>query len=157
MLVAVIGPISPHREQSQLAAQLGRALAERHHLLLIDDSRGVCGAAARAAKAAGGVVLGITHMRESASEYDIQLPTGMGPMRTFFMVSMADALIAVGGGPRTLAAIAFASVLDKRIAVMRGSGGWSDRLADTALSEKGHNRIPGASNVDEALKVIGCK
>src|SRR5439155_1314047 len=83
--------------------------AERGAVLLCGGLGGVMAAAARGAKQAGGVTVGIlpgNDPREANRDIDVALATGMGEMRNALIVRAASAVIAIGGGWGTLSEIA---------------------------------------------------
>jgi len=68
-------------------------------------------AAARGAKEAGGLTVGILPGADPAdanASIDVALATGMGEMRNALIVRAAQAVIAIGGGWGTLSEIALA-------------------------------------------------
>src|SRR5439155_18913862 len=81
----------------------------------------VMAAACRGAKSAGGTTIGILpgERREDANEWvDHAVVTGIGHARNLAVVASGDAVIAVGGSWGTLAEIAFASRLGRRIVIL---------------------------------------
>ena len=75
-------------------------------------------AAARGAKKAGGVTLGIlpgTNKRGANQYIDITIPTGLGHARNALVVRTADAVIALPGEEGTLSEIAFALIFKKPV------------------------------------------
>ena len=82
-------------------------------------------AAARGAKSAGGTTIGILpgETREGMNEWiDHAVMTGIGHARNLAVVASGDAVIAVGGSWGTLAEIAFARVLGRRVVILEP--GW---------------------------------
>ena len=78
--------------------------------------------------------------------------TGMGSMRNHLVVRSADLVLAVSGGSGTLSELAIAWQEGKPIAALRGSGGWSDALADTALDHRrGKSTVTGCVTPEEVL------
>jgi uncharacterized protein (TIGR00725 family) len=78
-------------------------------------------AASRGAKSAGGTTIGIlpSERREDANEWiDHVVVTGMGHARNLAVAASGDAVIAVGGSWGTLAEIAFASRLGRRVVIL---------------------------------------
>lgn len=68
-------------------------------------------AACRGARSEGGLTVGILpgHDRRSSNDYlDVSLPTGLGEMRNFVLVTAADAVIALTGEFGTLSELGFA-------------------------------------------------
>ena len=79
---------------------------------------GVMEAAARGAKSNGGITVGILPGTDAsaANPYiDVPLATGLGEMRNFLIVRVAQALIAIGGGIGTLSEIALAQRTEKPV------------------------------------------
>jgi len=82
-------------------------------------------AAARGAKSAGGVTIGVLpgESRGDANEWlDHVVVTGLGHARNLAVVASGDAVIAVGGRWGTLAEIAFANVLGRPVVILEP--GW---------------------------------
>lgn len=137
--VAVIGS---GREHEARAEEVGRLLAERGCTVVTGGLGEVMAAACRGAKAAGGTTIGILpgERREDANEWvDHVVVTGIGHARNFAVAASGDAVIAVGGSWGTLAEIAFASRLGRRVVIL----------------EPGHavDGIPRVSSPDEAVEL----
>src|SRR5207247_9321205 len=108
---AVGGGSSCSTEEAEWAAVGGQLRAERGAVLVCGGYGGVMEAAARGAKQAGGVTVGIlagSDPRDANPHIDIALATGMGEMRNALLVRAAGAVIAIGGGWGTLSEIALA-------------------------------------------------
>jgi uncharacterized protein (TIGR00725 family) len=110
--VAVVGPADGARPVDlEHAEQVGRLLAEAGAVLLTGGHHGVMQAAARGARDAGGVSIGLMpgHVREEGTpEHTYLLPTGLGELRNGLIVRAADAVVAVGCSWGTLSEIALA-------------------------------------------------
>lgn len=94
-----------------LAEAVGRRVAASGCVLICGGLGGVMEAAARGAREAGGVTIGVLPgvRRDEANPYiDLPIATGMGQMRNLIIVLTADVLIAIGGGYGTLAEIGHA-------------------------------------------------
>ncbi|HXF81160.1 MAG TPA: TIGR00725 family protein [bacterium] len=94
-----------------LAEEVGRRIAEAGCALICGGLGGVMEAAARGARAAGGLTIGVLpgESRAEANPYiAVAVATGIGQMRNLIIVLTADALIAIGGGYGTLAEIGLA-------------------------------------------------
>ena len=110
-LVAVIGGSACSPEEAEWAVEVGRRLAQGGAMLLCGGLGGVMEAAARGARDAGGLTIGILPGADAvdANPYiDVPLATGMGEMRNALIVRAAHAAIAIGGGWGTLSEIALA-------------------------------------------------
>lgn len=78
--------------------------------------------------------------------------TGIGSIRNHLVVRSADLVLAVAGGSGTLSELAIAWQEGKPIAALRGSGGWSDALADTALDHRrGTSTVIGCDTPEDVL------
>ncbi len=117
-IIAVIGGSTCSPEETALAVETGRLLAERGAVLVCGGLSGVMEGAARGAQTNGGVTVGILPGADpaAANRYiDVPLATGLGEMRNFLIVRTAHALIAIGGGVGTLSEIALAQRIGKSI------------------------------------------
>jgi hypothetical protein len=117
--IAVIGS---GREHEAAAEQVGRLLAERGHTVVTGGLGEVMAAAARGAKSAGGTTIGILPgtSRADANEWiDHAVVTGTGHARNLAVAASGDAVIAVGGSWGTLSEIAYASLLGRRVVVLK--------------------------------------
>jgi hypothetical protein len=97
----------------ELAREVGRAVAEADGLLICGGRGGVMEAAARGAKEAGGLTIGILpgDSDTQANPFiDIPIVTGMGFARNTINVLTCHAVIAIHGAFGTLSEIAFARV-----------------------------------------------
>ena len=109
--VAVCGPGTASPEEEAWAEEAGRLLAEGGAVVVCGGMTGVMDAAARGAREAGGVVVGILpgRDREGASEHlSAAVATGMGETRNALIVRSADAVLAIAGEYGTLSEIALA-------------------------------------------------
>lgn len=111
MLIAVVGGSTCSSEEEEWAVAVGRLLGERGAVLLCGGLGGVMEAAARGARQAGGLTVGILPGSDPADanpHIDVPLATGMGEMRNALIVRAAGAVIAIGGGWGTLSEVALA-------------------------------------------------
>lgn len=122
--VSVIGGGHCSQAEYALAEDVGRRAAEVGATLVCGGLGGVMEGAARGAKAAGGVTLGILpgHDRGAANPYlDHVVTTGMGEARNLAVVSTGDVVIAVAGGYGTLSEIGLAAKIGRPVIIL---GGW---------------------------------
>lgn len=147
MQIAVIGSGAEHEER---AREVGRLLAEAGCTLVCGGLGEVMAAAARGAKEAGGITIGIVpgESPTAANEWiDYVVVTGMGHARNLAVVASGDAVIAVGGRWGTLAEIGFARVLDRPVVILEP--GWE-------LAGDGLERASSAAEaVEVALRLAG--
>lgn len=109
--VAVVGGGHAGDEECDLAARVGRTLAEAGAVVVCGGLGGVMAAACRGARDGGGTSIGILPgaERDAANAYlDVALATGMGEGRNVLLVRNADAMVAVGGEFGTLSEVALA-------------------------------------------------
>ncbi|MBI5676343.1 MAG: TIGR00725 family protein [Nitrospirae bacterium] len=120
-MAKIIGVIGGRRASKSLLAdaeKVGRLIAENGLILLCGGLGGVMEAAAKGAKEAGGLTVGILphDTKERANPYiDLPIATGLGIGRNIIIARTADALIAVSGEYGTLSEIAFALQLGKPV------------------------------------------
>lgn len=120
--VAVIGSGAEHEGRAE---EVGRLLAERGCTVVTGGLGSVMAAAARGAKSAGGVTIGVLpgENRGDANEWvDHVVVTGIGHARNLAVVASGDAVIAVGGHWGTLAEIGYANVLGRPVVILEP--GW---------------------------------
>jgi len=110
-LVAVCGESDPQTSLANLAFELGRGIAERDAVLICGGLTGVMEHAARGARSAGGLTIGLLPGEDptEANEYiDIAIASGLGHARNAILARTADGVVALGGGLGTLSEIALA-------------------------------------------------
>lgn len=110
-LVAVCGESDPQTSLADLAFELGRGIADRGAFLICGGLSGVMEHAARGARAAGGLTIGLLpgDDPDAANEYvDLAIATGLGHARNAVLARTADGVVALGGGLGTLSEIALA-------------------------------------------------
>jgi uncharacterized protein (TIGR00725 family) len=116
--VAVIGGHQPDEEALKIAYEIGQRLAQAGAILVCGGLSGVMEAAARGAREAGGLTIGIlpgTNPEEANPFIDLPLATGIGFSRNSMVVLNADSVIAVDGEYGTLSEIAFARLYNKKV------------------------------------------
>jgi hypothetical protein len=119
--VSVIGSGA---EWEATAEEIGRLLAERGCSVVTGGLGEVMAAAHRGAKAAGGTTIAILpgEHRDAANPWaDHVVVTGIGHARNLAVAASGDAVIAVGGEWGTLAEIAFARRLGRRVVALEGA------------------------------------
>lgn len=146
--VAVCGPSEATDAEAARAEEVGRLLAGSGAVVLCGGLGGVMDAAARGARAAGGIVVGILpgETRTGANpNLTVAIPTGMGEARNALIARASDAVIAVGGGWGTLSEIALARKMGKPVIgldtwepVKRGSPGEGITRADAPADAVAH-------------------
>lgn len=112
LYIGVVGPdadASP--QETALAYDVGRELAEAGAVLVCGGLGGVMAAACAGAASAGGVTVGLLPGDDRSTgnpHLTVALPTGLGELRNGLVVRSSDALVAIGGSWGTLSEIALA-------------------------------------------------
>jgi hypothetical protein len=116
--IGVIGAGSCPTETAQVAEGVGREIARRGGVLICGGLGGVMEAAAKGAKQAGGLTVGIlpgSSFADANPYIDIPIVTDLGHARNALVVHSSRAVIAVTGGYGTLSEIALALKLNKPV------------------------------------------
>ncbi|OFW50161.1 MAG: TIGR00725 family protein [Actinobacteria bacterium RBG_16_67_10] len=119
--VSVIGS---GEEWEDAAEEVGRLLAERGCTVVTGGLDEVMAAAQRGAKAAGGTTMAILpgEDRVAANPWaDHIVVTGIGHARNLAVAASGDAVIAVGGSYGTIAEMALALRLGRRVVALAGA------------------------------------
>ena len=144
--MAVCGESDPQTSLADLAFEVGRGIAERDAVLICGGLTGVMEHAARGARAAGGLTIGLLpdeDVNDANESIDISIATGLGHARNAILARTADGVVALGGGLGTLSEIALA--LRNRLPTI-GIKTWRfDRDGRT------EPELPVAANATEAL------
>lgn len=149
LIIGVIGSAVCEPAIYELARQVGQLIAQRGAVLLCGGRTGVMEAAARGAKEAGGLTIGILpgmNAQESPPNpyIDLALFTGLRDARNFVNVCASDALIAIAGGYGTLSEIALALKIGKPIVLLRS---WKLEIEGEVLP------LPIAQTPEEAVEI----
>jgi len=113
--IGVIGGHRATRRQEAWAERLGAFIAKLPAILVCGGLGGIMAAAAKGAKKAGGLTVGILPGDDKTSanpHISLAIPTGIGLARNIMIVRSADMIFAIGGGPGTLSEIAYAMQLE---------------------------------------------
>ena len=166
MRIAVIGysgninkaPVKPLVE---LCESLGSEIAKRGHVLISGGRDGVMEVVSKGAAKLGGTTVGILPVNDVGNDFlTIGIDTGMDySMRSILMMYNADAVISIGGKAGTGLEIFAAYGHSKPIFLLRGTGGWTDRIANILLEgkyldERKQVEIKSVWSVEEALEEI---
>ncbi len=149
MYVGVIGGQFCSEEESRVAFELGRLLAERGAVIVCGGLGGVMEAACKGAREGGGTTIGILPgpFRSDANPYvDHAIATDMGQARNAIIVRTADAVVAVGGEYGTLSEIAMALKMGKKVVAISS---WE--IANKGVPDEKIVRASGPAEAVEAL------
>ena len=117
-MIGVIGGSECSSEVAVTAEEVGRRIAQGGGVLICGGLGGVMEAAARGAKEAGGLTIGILpgdEPDEANTHIDFPIATGMGYARNVMIVKSAAVLIALSGGFGTLSEVAYSLVFQKKV------------------------------------------
>ena len=144
-LVGVCGAADATADNERHAEEVGRLLAERGAVVICGGFEGVMCAAARGARSAGGLSIGVLAGDEpdaAAEEVTIALPTGLGELANAVLPRMVHGVVAIGKGYGTLTEVAHAIKLGRPVVSLRSweirppGGGESDEAIHVAESPR---------------------
>tara|TARA_B100000676_G_scaffold242080_1_gene243469 strand:+ start:1276 stop:1800 length:525 start_codon:yes stop_codon:yes gene_type:complete len=144
-IISVFGSndLSETPEVERECEDLGRAIIDLGCRIVCGGLGGsmtaVCKGARSSPNYTSGDTIGILPMADadSANEYiDVVIPTGLGLFRNMLVAQAGDACISVKGGSGTLSEVAFAWQINKPVAAMSKTGGWSEELAGSKLDHR---------------------
>lgn len=150
------------RELEKLAEEVGFEVAKNGAALIFGaekDYDSLSTAACRGAKKGGGLTIGITYNKGldifEKENADVVIASALerGGGRETALVLSCDAIITLGGGSGTLTEIAVAYQAGIPIVSISGTGGWSEKLANTYLDDRERIKIVSASMPKEAVAV----
>jgi len=155
-------------ELEKLAEETGRLIAEKGNILIYGaekDYNSLSTVAARGAKKAGGLTVGITYGKgkevwDREGNTDVVIATGLerGGGREFVLVNSCDGIIVISGGSGTMNEMLVAYQLNIPIVVIKGTGGWADKMADRYFDDRKRMKAISADNprnaVDKISKLI---
>lgn len=115
-VIAVVGANKCSKKLRDMAAEVGRYVAENGGVIVCGGLGGIMEGAARGAREANGVTIGIlpSDNKDDANEYiDLVIPSGLGEARNILVIRTADAVVAFPGKYGTLSEMAFALQMGK--------------------------------------------
>lgn len=123
VVIGVMGASQCDEDVYEAARQVGTLIAERGAVLLCGGRGGVMEAAARGAKEAGGLTIGVlpgmnAHETPPNPYIDVAIFTGLRDGRNWVNVCASDAIIAIAGGYGTLSEIALALKTGKPVVLL---------------------------------------
>jgi len=149
--VGVLGSKDATEDNLKIAEALGSEIAKSGAVLICGGRGGIMRAAAKGCKEAGGLSVGITPTLDKddcdKDLLDVILPTSLGYGRNVFIASASDVVIAIDGNYGTLSEVAFALNYDRKVVVIKGTGGTADYLADGIFD------VHVAKDAKEAVKL----
>lgn len=151
-------------EIENLAFTVGKVIAEKGGITIYGaekDYDSLSTAAARGAKSAGGLTVGVTYGKgkdiwDKDGLTDVIVVTGIerGGGREFVLVNSCDAIIIISGGSGTLTEAAIAYQMNIPIVALTGTGGWADKLAGEYLDARKRFKVESAATPAEAVAKV---
>lgn len=144
----------------KIAEKVGELVAKSGNVTVYGaekDYDSLSTAAAKGAKKAKGLTVGVTYGTGrniyNKEDTDVTIVTGLGRGggREFVLVNSCDAIIAISGGSGTLTELAQAYQLDIPMVIIEGTGGWSDKLANSFFDERKRRKVIGVKTAEEAV------
>ncbi|MDO8429513.1 MAG: TIGR00725 family protein [Candidatus Daviesbacteria bacterium] len=164
--IAVIGSagkeeylkIKPKSKLYRFAEEIGELIAKKGSILVCGGKGGIMDRACKGAKKFKGITVGVVSGKErgTANKYvDVEIVSGMvNSSEEALIITMADAVIILGGGSGTLEEIALSYRNNKPMVAITGFGGWGDKLANTYLDERERILILSARTSNEAIDIV---
>lgn len=146
----------------QIAERIGKLIAEAGAVTVFGaekDSDSLSTAACRGAKSKGGLAVGITYEKgkniweKNMADFVVASGLVRGGGRETTLVLSCDAIITVSGGSGTLTELAIAYQADIPMVAMKGTGGWSEKLANTFIDGRKRRKTFGAKTPEDAVKI----
>lgn len=119
----------------EIARQVGEEIAKQGAVTVCDAGHAAQAEVGRGANEAGGLVVGILgSLSKSDANAHVTVPirTGLGEAAYPLTIRASDALVMVGGDSTTINQLTLCYYHYRPVVVVKGSGGWADRLP-TAL------------------------
>lgn len=149
--IGVLGSTKTTKENLKIAEEVGREIAKAGAALICGGRGGIMRASAKGCKEAGGLSIGILPVldkNECDKEYlEVVLPTSLWYGRNIFITSASDVVIAIDGNYGTMSEVAFALNYERKVVVIKGTGGTADYLVDGIFD------VHVANNAKEAVEL----
>lgn len=164
-IIAVIGNanIDNDKVKQTISFELGKLIIDNGYILATGGLGGVMEYASKGAKSSENYtensIIGVLpdYHKENANQFiDIAFPTGLGLGRNLMLISLSNAVIAVGGGSGTLNEISAAWQMNKFLIGMK-VGGWSEKICGSSLDKRRNDIIFCAENANQAIEIINQK
>ncbi|SHE53599.1 hypothetical protein SAMN02745164_00633 [Marinitoga hydrogenitolerans DSM 16785] len=143
MNIAVIGysgdpqqePIKP---LENIVFEVGKMIAKNNWILFSGGRNGVMEIVSKANKKFGGKSIGILPWEIEGNEYlDVSIKTGLDfSMRSYILVKSVDVVVSIGGEIGTGIEILGSYANKKPIILLKGTGGWTDRIQNILIEGK---------------------
>ena len=150
-------------EIERRAFLIGKLIAENGSIIVYGaekDYDSLSTAAARGAKSAGGITVGVTYGKgkniwDTEGNTDVLIVSGLerGGGREFVLVNSCDAIIMISGGSGTRTEAAIAYQLNIPVVALTGTGGWADKLAGEYIDARKRFKVVPAKTPVQAVRL----
>ncbi len=159
-IIGYSGDVSlPHiRRLKPLVSALVPQLVGMGALIYTGGRDGVMELVFKYADAAGGKVVAVLPSGSDIASGHIIIDTGLDMIgRSITLVRSVDVVVAIGGGAGTLVEMFMANSYGKPLFIPRGTGEWTDRLAEVLLGSEGQLMCAdGTYTLDSRRRDIRC-
>lgn len=156
-IIAVCGAADISDKIYDMVVELGVELAQAGFIVACGGLSGTMEAICKGAKIGGGMTIGIlpSGNRSDANKYvDIPILTRLGEARNAILTATGDVVIVISGGSGTLSEIALAWKYNKPIIALTTTGGWAEKLANTAIDNTRKDTIIGVNTTKDVVQKI---
>lgn len=146
----------------KIAFECGKIIAESGNIVVYGaekDYDSLSTTAAKGAKSAGGLTVGITYGKgkdiwDREGFTDVVICSGMerGGGREFVLINSCDAIIVISGGSGTLNEAAVAYQLNIPVVAIKNTGGWADKLAGQYLDNRKRFKVASVCAPKKAVE-----
>jgi uncharacterized protein (TIGR00725 family) len=151
----------PVSDLASLCLKLGEELGKRY-VVFTGGRDGIMELVCKGVDKVNGTAVGILPWDGSdANDYNhLVISTGLDfQMRSFILVKSVDVVISIGGEIGTVVEILASYANKKPVILLRGTGGWTDRISQVLIDGKYlDNRkmaqVYQAWNIDEVLEIL---
>lgn len=128
----------PINSLKEIIFKVGELIAKNNWVLFSGGRNGVMELVSKANKKFNGKNIGILPWEVNGNEYlDISIKTGLDfSMRSYILVKTVDVVISIGGEIGTAIEILGAYANKKPVILIKGTGGWTDRIQNVLIEEK---------------------
>ena len=141
----------------KIAESIGEYIAKSGNITVYGaekDYDSLSTAAARGAKKAGGITVGVTYGKgkdiwDNEGNTDIIICSGLerGGGREFVLVNSCDGLIAISGGSGTMTEMLIAYQLNIPVVAIKTAGGWAGKMAGKYFDDRKRLKAEPAKTV----------
>lgn len=148
----------PEKRIYNLAFEVGKLIAKNNSILICGGKGGIMLEAAKGAKKLKGITVGVvsgSKRFESNKFIDVEVVSGITNFsEESMLISMCDGIISIGGGAGTLQELTLAYRSRKPVVILKNTGGWSEKIADSFLDEREKIKFDLAATPEEAFSIL---